>query len=219
MRLQGSNCPIYPRWQGLNAHLAQAGVATVIDATITYNSFAQSQCALSASRRCDLFGHDEFAEQEYPGLNAHLAQAGVATHRNHQDPQSTSDCLNAHLAQAGVATPHRKITSNYPHPQPPPGPVLRKDRSNTLVQNPLFVNRHNFNRLTPGPLGPVSAPFGPVPPPPYARTRRLSFRPRRAGRTRRLPRPAGRPAIEAAAGPPQPGTTPAAGLASRLTIA
>ncbi len=64
----------------------------------------QSQCALSASRRCDRYDAS-LRVRHRSRLNAHLAQAGVATRTILPIARATLiTCLNAHLAQAGVAT-------------------------------------------------------------------------------------------------------------------
>ncbi len=67
------------RGKCLNAHLAQAGVATVGRRARSGGGAGVSQCALSASRRCDHGGWPLLGALDFEGLNAHLAQAGVAT--------------------------------------------------------------------------------------------------------------------------------------------
>ncbi len=64
----------------------------------------RSQCALSASRRCDVVAAAGGFVAGVVSLNAHLAQAGVATGRASLMCQTGQNSLNAHLAQAGVAT-------------------------------------------------------------------------------------------------------------------
>ncbi len=113
----------------LNAHLAQAGVATVrrgvrvrtlpilsqcalsasrrCDRTTPRSSGSSclsSQCALSASRRCDLGDVSARRHREKPSQCALSASRRCDKVAARVDEALVSSGLNAHLAQAGVAT-------------------------------------------------------------------------------------------------------------------